>query len=319
MTLAPLSEGILHEILVQERRSNRPVLQIVQIQEIHPKANETKRYRVALSDGRHYSSAMCSQALNTEIANEVVKVHHIIRLNRYTVNESTGKKVFVIMDFDLVSAAPTDVLGSPSALREEVQAPPANPPSVRPPPREDPKPRPAVAPARPRASETFVSIAALTPDIQNWTIQAKVDRKAQMSFWSNPQSEGNLFSVTLKDRSGTEIRGTFFKADADKWYPVLELDKVYTITGGRVKSANRRFTSVQNDYEITFESTTRFDEVVDDGLIGGRAYTFADSLRDVQAMKEHTMVDVVAVVKEMDEAVDHNEKRGFTSAASYAL
>ena len=30
-----------------------------------------------------------------------------------------------------------------------------------------------------------------------------------------------------------DIRGTFFKEDANKWFPVLETDKVYTFSGGR--------------------------------------------------------------------------------------
>jgi replication factor A1 len=313
MSLSSLSEGVLQEIMVQNRQSDGPVLQIVQIKEISPKPNVPKRFRIALSDGRHFASAMCSQPMNAEIAKDAVKVHNIIRLSKYTVNETTGKKLIVIMDFELVSAAPTDILGSPSAIREDERphppAPAPVPAPARPPPREDPRPRPAAAPAR-SSAESFISIAALTPYICSWTIQAKVVHKTQMTHWSKPQSEGNLFSVTLKDKSGTEIRGTFFKADADKFYPILELDKVYTITGGRVKNENRRFSTVQNDYEITFGSDTRFDEVADDGLIGGRAYKFAESLRDVQGLKEQTIVDVVAVIKEIEEAVDVTTKKG---------
>jgi replication factor A1 len=133
-----------------------------------------------------------------------------------------------------------------------------------------------------------------------------------MTTWSNARGQGNLFSVVLKDKAGSEIRGTFFKAEADKWFPILELDKVYTITGGRVKTANQKFSSVQNDYEISFDSNTRFDEVVDDGQIGGRNYKFIPSLRDVQSQKENSMIDVVAVVKEVEEAVDMTTKRGQT-------
>jgi replication factor A1 len=306
MTLSLLSNGVLQQIMVKNATPDGPVLQIVQIREVTAKANTPKRYRVALNDGRHYASAMCSQAMNTEIANDVVRVHHIIRLTRYAVNASTGKKVIVIMEFDVVSTAATDLLGSPSPLRDIDAPDPAHPT-----PREDPKPRQTIAPARPPTSANFVSIAALTSYMgSNWTIQAKIIHKSQMSSWSKPQSEGNFSSVTLKDKTGTEIRGTFFKADADKWYPLVELDKVYTVTGGRVKNANRRYTTVANDYEISFDSNTRFEEVVDDGLIGGRAYKFVDSLRDVEALKEHTMVDVVAVIKEVEEAVDVTTKRG---------
>jgi replication factor A1 len=303
MTLALLSDGILHNIVVENRRSDGPVLQIVQIKEVAPKPNTPRRYRVALSDGRHHASAMCSQAMNTEITNDRVNVYNIIRLTRYTVNETTGKKVIVIIDFELVSAVPTDILGSPSPLREDERAaPPAAPPC--------PAPRGELRP-RPPTSAQFMSISALTSYLTTaWTIQAKIVQKTQLSHWSKPQSEGALFSVTLKDKGGNEIRGTFFKAEADKFYPILELNKVYTITGGRIRQANKRFSSVANDYEITFDSNTRFDEVADDGLIGGRVYNFAGSLREIQSMKEGTMVDVVAVIKEVEEPAGVSTKKG---------
>ena len=35
-----------------------------------------------------------------------------------------------------------------------------------------------------------------------------------------------------------DIRGTFFKEDAQKWINVVEADKVYTFSGGRLKVAN---------------------------------------------------------------------------------
>jgi ssDNA-binding replication factor A large subunit len=37
--------------------------------------------------------------------------------------------------------------------------------------------------------------------------------------------------------------------------------------GGRVKTANGKFSTVQNDYEITFDSNTQFEEVQDDSMI----------------------------------------------------
>jgi replication factor A1 len=80
-----------------------------------------------------------------------------------------------------------------------------------------------------------------------------------MTNWSNARGQGTLFSVVLQDKAGSEIRGTFFKADADNWYPRIEVEKVYTVTGGRVKTANQKFSSVDNDYEVTFDSKPRFE------------------------------------------------------------
>ena len=56
-----------------------------------------------------------------------------------------------------------------------------------------------------------------------------------MRTWSNARGEGQLFSVDLLDEDGSEIKGTFFKADAEKWINVLTEGQVYSFCGGRVK------------------------------------------------------------------------------------
>lgn len=116
MSVFPLSEGILNDIIRHSRLSESPSLQIVQIKELTGKPGMTKRFRVALNDGRHFVSGMCSQHMNSEIINQSVKEFNIIRLTKYTVNENSDKKVIIIMDFD--------VLGSPTAIRDETAVPP---------------------------------------------------------------------------------------------------------------------------------------------------------------------------------------------------
>lgn len=60
-------------------------------------------------------------------------------------------------------------------------------------------------------------------------------KKSDMRTWSNARGEGQLFSVDLLDEDGSEIKGTFFKADAEKWIGVLTEGQVYSFCGGRVK------------------------------------------------------------------------------------
>lgn len=47
-----------------------------------------------------------------------------------------------------------------------------------------------------------------------------------MRTWSNAKGEGRLFSIDILDEEGSEIRGTFFKEDADKWFDVVQEGKV---------------------------------------------------------------------------------------------
>lgn len=75
--------------------------------------------------------------------------------------------------------------------------------------------------------------------------------------WSNAKGEGKLFSVDLLDESGA-LRATGFNEAVDRLYDTLEVGKVYVIRGGRLKTANKRFTQIQNDYELSMDESTTF-------------------------------------------------------------
>jgi replication factor A1 len=62
------------------------------------------------------------------------------------------------------------------------------------------------------------------------------------------------------DDSG-EIRGTGFNLVVDDLYPRLEEGKVYYISKARVNLAKKKFSNVNNDYELSFERNTEIEEV----------------------------------------------------------
>ncbi len=77
--------------------------------------------------------------------------------------------------------------------------------------------------------------------------------KGPRKSWSNAKGAGSLFSVDLVDAGGTQIRGTFFKDAVDRFYDFLEVGKVYLVSNGRLKIANKAFANLANDYEISFD------------------------------------------------------------------
>lgn len=62
------------------------------------------------------------------------------------------------------------------------------------------------------------------------------------------------------DETG-EIRATGFNAVVDELYEKLEEGKVYYISKARVNLAKKKFSNVQNDYEMSLEKTTVIEEV----------------------------------------------------------
>lgn len=97
-------------------------------------------------------------------------------------------------------------------------------------------------------------IASLSPHLgtKAW-IRARVQDKSEIRTWDKPNSTGKLFSCTLNDESDS-IRATFFNEGVDKFFDMLQNGGVYNFGGGTVKNANKRFTTVANNYELSYGS-----------------------------------------------------------------
>ena len=100
-----------------------------------------------------------------------------------------------------------------------------------------------------------------------WRIKARVVKKGEKRTWKNDKGEGYLMNVVLMDEDGTQIQGTFFKENADKYYKMLKENSVYMMMGGLVKESSPRFATIKNEYCIVFDRFTDIKELVDDGTV----------------------------------------------------
>lgn len=60
---------------------------------------------------------------------------------------------------------------------------------------------------------------------------------------------------------GTQIQATMFNDAVKKFFDKLEIGKVYYISKGTLKIANKQFKTVQNDYERTLNENSEVEEV----------------------------------------------------------
>lgn len=110
---------------------------------------------------------------------------------------------------------------------------------------------------------------------------------------------GKLFSIDLLDANNGEIRATLFKEAADKWYPILEQGQVYTISGGRLKVTDRKYSKLNHDYELTLDTTTEIKASFDESIKQVN-YNFC-KIADLPNVEVNSSVDLIAIVRSAEE------------------
>ncbi|KAF8798141.1 replication factor-a protein [Phlegmacium glaucopus] len=273
------------------------------------------RYRIIMSDGIHYMQAMLATQLNGMVQENTIARNTVAVLEKLTCNYVQEKRLVIILALRVL-AHTVDKIGEPQQVEHGNEHAITTPAVAK----EAPvaasisTPAPAAKPMSPvqtsnatlhqqplskapgRAGSIY-PIEGLSPYQNNWTIKARVTQKSDIKSWSNPRGEGKLFNVTLMDDSG-EIRGTAFNLVADELYPKLEEGKVYYVSKARVNLAKKKFSNVNNDYELSFERNTEVEECHEVTNVPMIKYNFVP-LNALQELNKESVCDVIGVVKEV--------------------
>lgn len=320
-----LTEGAIQTIMSGGEVIS-PILQILGSKEISGQKPNV-RYRILISDGVYFNSyAMLASHLTPMLTSGELVENSIVKVTNHVASivknpEKGDKRIMVILDLEILmhgSKVGTKI-GNP-VLYDAANQQPA-------------QPKPAPQPQQPRLSEQSFGrtseptranvsmnsssnetvynspkstkthpIASISPYQNNWTIKARVTAKSAMRTWSNPKGEGKLFSVDLVDESG-EIRATAFRDQADKFYNVLQEDKLFYISKCQVKMANKKFCSLNNNYELTFTNETQIIPCNDDDSSIPKLQFNFSSLSTIQDAEPGTLLDFIGVCKSAGEVV----------------
>ncbi|KAH3732173.1 Replication protein A 70 kDa DNA-binding subunit [Pelomyxa schiedti] len=153
----------------------------------------------------------------------------------------------------------------------------------------------ASAPNEDISKSAIFPVNSLNPYQLKWVIKVRVTQKGQIREWKNTKGSGRLFSVDLLDDKGGEIRMTGFQDSIDKFYELLQVDHVYLISRCTLKFANKQYTSIKHDYELTLKVDSIIQEVTDDKTIKTQKYEFIQ-IGSLSRKKPNDLVDVIGVV-----------------------
>lgn len=278
----------------------------VQVLDIKKLPGPNVRYRLVISDGEYYQQAMLATQNNQLVENGKLETNCIIQMSEFicnTVNSATGssRKVVIVLGLQIIDPGPGSGIGSPKNVEisgsESKQSSYAAPP---------PAAKTNNAPSfmnnnQPQArsvssNQNFHPIASLNPYQNRWTIKARVTAKSDIRTWSNARGEGKLFSIDLLDKAGGQIRATMFGDACDKFFQVFQENNVYSVSRGNLKLANKRFSAIPNEYELTLNADAEVELVNDDTEIETQKFDFV-GIDAIQQVAADEYVDIIGIAK----------------------
>ncbi|CAG9770947.1 unnamed protein product [Ceutorhynchus assimilis] len=317
-----LSSGAL-ETIMRGGEYTEPVVQVLSIKKMNSGSGqpEKDRYRIYLSDGQYtVSHAMMTAQIYAKAGPKGLPRFSIIKIIRSmtsVINNTDGRdsRVLLILDLELLKDG-DEVgvkIGDPIPYSEAASARP-KPSGTGPSTSVQAEVEPVAKRMKLATNGTNGTydgnttlgghithpISSLSPYHNKWIIKVRVMSKSDIRKWENARGSGQLFSVDLCDESG-EIRLTAFGTTVDKYYDVIQVDKVYYISKCQVKPANKQFNTVKNDYEMTMTSDTIVEECLDDDMKNLQIqYNFVD-IAKIAEVEPNSTVDVFAIAKSYGE------------------
>ncbi|XP_024524116.1 replication protein A 70 kDa DNA-binding subunit D [Selaginella moellendorffii] len=301
-------------LLLSDSPATPVVLQVLDVKSI---ANG--RYTCMLSDGSMKAKAMLPTHMSAEV--EAGKIQHLglIRVLSHatSVIPNLPNKALIVTDCEVVSGALDREVGSESSSSAQKTQCDEKPKFLSAPVKsaaqivQEEHGRAAPA-ARMGVSRRVYPLVSLTPYQGSWTIKVRVTSKGPLRTYRNARGEGSVFNVELTDEDGTQIQATMFKEAAEKFYPMFELGKVYYVSNGNLRMANRRFSAVKNDYEMTLNASSGVEEVTEPdgkpGVIPLVKYNFV-KIEDLAAyVNKRELFDAIGIVQSVSSTMSVRRK-----------
>ncbi|XP_061357721.1 replication protein A 70 kDa DNA-binding subunit A-like [Gastrolobium bilobum] len=317
----------------------KPLVQVLDIALIsNNNISEKQRYRLLLSDAVSSHHAMLATQLNDRVRTGRVKKGSVVQLLDYICTPLQNRKIIVVLNMETI-IPDCEIIGNPKSFMDSdlptQRVLPDNTvenssrrnnnnlaaqnasdnvqnfrPTVQPPYQPPPVYKSRGAIVKNEAPARVIPIAALNPYQGRWAIKARVTAKGDLRRYNNARGDGKVFSFDLLDSDGGEIRVTCFNAVVDRFYDAIEVGKVYLISKGSLKPAQKNFNHLKNEWEILLDSTSTVELCPDeDGSIPKQQFSFRP-ISEIENVDSNSILDIIGVVTSVNPSVPILRKNG---------
>ncbi|KAJ6687911.1 REPLICATION PROTEIN A 70 KDA DNA-BINDING SUBUNIT B-RELATED [Salix koriyanagi] len=235
--------------------------------------------------------AIFSSRLSSEILSGNIQNMSLIRVLDYTVNEipSKSEKFLIITKCEVVSPEHEE------QIRDEVKQEDSEMGMLS----KKPKLENEYGPVCENGHDTESS-----PSCFIKSLPRQLDHKSQ-----GHKQRKYAYLQECERRRGTQIQATMFNEAAKKFYDRFELGKVYYISKGTLRVANKQFKTVQNDYEMTLNENSEVEEASDEAAcIPETKFNFVPIDQLGPYVNSKDLVDVIGIVQSVSPTMSIRRK-----------
>ena len=260
-------------------------------------------YTLTLSDAEYsYSKFIyCKTSTSPEI--EVGKYINIIRICPMIL-EAHKEKAFLIKELSLLNKSSLIVIKSPPYIENKSNNANNMNNFIE---RENPE-----YTNYSQDEKTYTSLKLLTTLSKDYKLLVKVTSKGEVKQYKS--GKGKLFSFVMMDELGNKMQAVAFDKAVDKFIDEITENEIYEISGGYIRTSDKRFDPPGSDYKlIVTESTTIIKKNEEEKNFKDK-FTDPDnkfwSLNEVKDAPVNTIVNVVSIVADKGETNYKDTKSG---------
>ncbi|ADM12380.1 DNA replication factor A protein 1 [Encephalitozoon intestinalis ATCC 50506] len=302
MKLEPGTVEALYNSQTTNPLYKNPILQITSLGKLSVAIGDKQRYRVNLSDGVHYMKGIFSSELTAHFEKGLVSRYSLIRPGRFSVRSKDGSVYIYIQeiqeyeDCNVEIGKPVNIsTGNASfndnqlspGIQKRVDGGNQHGKALD----EEDKKR---VKKDIKDEGEFTAINMLNPFHNKWMIKGRVVLKGDIRRFSNQKGEGKVFNFEISDGTA-QVKIICFSDCVDIFFPIVEVGKVYSVSKGTVKMANKQYSTNPFDYEIILDKNSEVRCTVDDG--SPRYFFNFIKLSDLSLGNAYC--DVIGVVREV--------------------